>query len=163
MSREMQGHTPPRARDEAGFTIIELLIVMTMFSVLVAVGLRGFRNFNRSTTVDQAARALSSDVTLTRSFAVRRGGNVSLVADEGARRYSIRDASGNVLGTGDFSAGSGAPLTLLDVKTTGDSITFNSRGMLVTGTTVEVDVGYAGRTKKVEVSALGRTRIALAP
>lgn len=163
MSRKMQEREPARSAGQAGFTILELLIVMTMFSVLVAVGLQGFKNFSRSASVDQAARALSSDVTLTRSLAVRRGGNVSLVADEGARRYVIRDASGNVLGAGDFSAESGAPLTLLDVKTTGDSITFNSRGMLVTGSTVDVDVGYNGRTKQVEVSALGRTRIAQAP
>jgi Tfp pilus assembly protein FimT len=140
---------------------MELLIVIVMFSILAAVGFRGFRQFNESTVVDQAARAVTTDVTLARSFAIRRGANVALVADEGSRSYLIRDASGTVLARTDMSSTSETPLTVLDVKATGDSITFNSRGMLTSGSTVEIEVGRNGLTKHVDVSPLGRTRIAL--
>lgn len=160
---EMRERTAWRSAAQDGFTLVELLIVIAMFSILVAVGFRGFKQFNESTTVDQAARALTSDVTLARSFAIRRGENVSLVADEADRSYVIRDAGGTILAATDMSASSGTPLTLLDVKTTGDSITFNARGMLTSGSTVEIDLGRSGLTKKVDVSPLGRTRIAQVP
>ena len=160
---EMRERKAPRSAGQEGFTLVELLIVIAMFSILVAVGFRGFKQFNESTIVDQAARALTSDVTLARSFAIRRGENVALVADEGGRSYVIRDGSGTILASTDMSSTSDTPLTLLDVKATGDSITFNSRGMLTSGGTVEIDLGRTGLTKKVDVSALGRTRVALVP
>jgi len=163
MSRKMQEPPGSRSTGQAGFTLLELLIVIAMFGIVVAVGMRGFRQFNESTIVDQAARALGSDVTLARSLAIRRGGNVALVADEGARRYVIRDGAGNVLGAGSFGAGSDTPLTALDIKATGDSLTFNSRGMLTSGGTVQIDMARNGLTKQLDVSALGRTRIAKVP
>lgn len=163
MSRKMQEPVSSRSTGQAGFTILELLIVIAMLGIVFAVGMRGFRQFNESTIVDQAARSLGSDVTLARSYAIRRGGNVALVANEGARSYVIRDWAGNVLGAGSFGAGSDTPLTALDIDTTGDSLTFNSRGMLTSGGTVQIDMTRNGLTKRLEVSALGRTRIAKVP
>lgn len=159
MPRRMKQEGVPAHRGQAGFTLVELLIVLVVFSIVAAIGLGGFRRFNRSTNVDQAARALGSDVTLARSFAIRRGENVALVADEAARSYKIRDAAGNVLAAGGFGFSSDLPLTLLNIKTSGDSLTFNSRGMLVSGSVVEIDLGRDGLTKQLDVSPLGRTRV----
>ena len=50
-------------------------------------------------------------------------------------------------------------LTSLDVATTGDSLTFNSRGILLTGGTPRVNVTRRSRTRSVVFNVLGRSRI----
>jgi hypothetical protein len=72
----------------------------------------------------------------------------------------IRSDSGVVLRpTRSFATNSELPLTKLDLKLTGDSLTFNSRGILVSGGTREIDVARSNRGMQVQFNALGRTRI----
>lgn len=147
----------------AGFTMVELLIAITLLGIAVGIGFMGMRGFNESTVVDRAATAIASDVTLTRSHAIQRRTTVTMAADEADRRYEIRDVStGEVLETRSFAAGTDLPLTRLDIQTSGDALTFNARGLLVSGNaTILVERLDTGQ--QIEVSALGRTRTSPAP
>lgn len=153
----------PRSRaartGRAGFSLIELLLVVVVFSITVGVGIEGFRQFNESATVDRAARVVAGDVVLARTHAIQRREHVSLVADEADRSYAIVDASGDTILVRRYNAASDLPLTLLDVKTSGDDLTFNARGLLASGSAVEIDVGRLGKEKRVQVSVLGRTTV----
>ncbi|MFQ5890057.1 MAG: GspH/FimT family pseudopilin [Gemmatimonadota bacterium] len=143
----------------AGFTLIELLIVLTIGAVILGVGTTSYREFTEATTASKAARLVAGDATLTRSYAIRRRANVSLVADEATRSYVIREAGGAVLSSRSFDASSELPLTALDVDTAGDSLTFNSRGLLVGAAQVEIDVTRYDRAFRVQLNALGRHQI----
>lgn len=143
----------------AGFTILELLIAIVMAGVLLALVYGGYRQFNEAIVVKKAAGVVAADVTLTRSFAIQRRANVSLVANETQRSYTIRDTTGTRLAVRSFDRSSDLPLDRLDVETGGDSLTFNSRGLLVTGAGVEIEMGRGDRDRTVSVSALGRSRI----
>lgn len=147
------------ATDTAGFTLIELLIVLTIAAVVLGVGTNSYREFTEAQIAAKAARQVAGDVTLTRSYAIRRRSNVSLVADEATRSYVIRDAAGQVLLGRSYAAGSDLPLTSLDVATSGDSLTFNSRGLLVGLAAAEIDLARYERSATVETNALGRNRI----
>lgn len=147
------------ARQTAGFTLIELLIVLTIAAVVFGVGSSSYREFTEAQIAAKAARQVAGDVTLTRSFAIRRRANVSLVADEATRSYVIRDGAGQVLMGRSYDAGSDLPLTALDVATVGDSLTFNSRGLLVGLASAQIDLARYERTASVEINALGRHRI----
>lgn len=148
----------------AGFTMVELLIAITILGIVLGVGFMGMRGFNESTVVDRAATAVASDVTLTRSYAIQRRSTVTMAADEANRRYEIRDTStGDLLESRSFSAGTDLPLTRLDIQTTGDALTFNARGLLVTGGNATILVERLDTGKQIEVSALGRTRTSAAP
>lgn len=147
-----------------GFTMVELLIAITLLGIVLGIGFVGMRGFNESSVVDRAATAVASDVTLTRSYAIQRRSTVTMAADEANRRYEIRDAStGDVLEVRSFAADTDLPLTRLDVQTAGDALTFNARGLLVSGGTATILVERMDTGKQVEVSALGRTRITATP
>ena len=146
-------------RDTRGFTVVELAIALSSMAVLTAVALGSFRQYAESMSARKAAVQFAADVGLTRSFAIQRRQDVSLVVDESALTYVVRDASGTVLMRRDFS-GTDVDLTLtqLTMNTTGDSLTFNSRGLLSTGT-AQATLARRDRSHQVAVNGLGRTTL----
>lgn len=150
--------TQRRWEDERGFTVVELGIAISAFAVIAAVSLGTFRQFAEATSARKAAVQIAADVGLTRSFAIQRRADVSMVVDESNLTYVIRDGSGQVLMRRDFGTGSEISLSVLEISTTGDSLTFNSRGLLSQGT-VRFDVGRRDHTQQLDVNALGRTAI----
>lgn len=144
----------------AGFTLVEMLIVITVVSLVLAVGASALRTYRETAIVREAARVVASDIAVVRSEAIKHRGNVSLVATEPELSYVIRDGEGDVLRPlRTFGTESDLPLHKLDIRFEGDSVTFNSRGVLVSGGTGEIDVGRADRTLRIEFNALGRHRI----
>lgn len=158
-SGSVDGGERARRGRPAGFTILELLIAIIMTGVLLALVYGGYRQFNEAMVVKKAAGVLAADVALTRNYAIQRRANVSLVANETQRTYVIRDTSGARLSVRSFERTSDLPLDRFDVKTAGDSLTFNSRGLLVSGVGVEIEIGRGERQRTVSVNALGRSRI----
>jgi prepilin-type N-terminal cleavage/methylation domain-containing protein len=147
-----------RRNNQSGFTLVEVLISLTIVSILVLMSNTAFRNFRQRTILNRAARVVAADAALTRTYAIRGRANVSMVADEANQRYEIRDGSGKVLKTRQFDGDSDLPLDSLNVRLTGDSLTFNARGMLVTAFAL-IDVGTISGSKTVQVNGLGRYRI----
>lgn len=148
------------ARCSEGFSLLELLLTVTVVGIVLAIGASVFEGFRTASTVDKAARVVAADVTLTRNHALQRRATVSLVVDEAQRSYAIRDESvspADTLLTSFHDAGTDAPLTTLNVVG-GTSLTFNPRGVLSGGAST-IEVEYRGQRKTVEVSGLGRTRI----
>ncbi len=143
----------------AGFTLMELMIAMAIGTTLTLFGITAFKQWSEAGTVEKAARVVAADVALTRQYAIQRRESVSLVADEANQAYQIRTNGGVVLLRRAFDAANDLPLTQLDVRLPGDSIAFNSRGLVSNAGTAQVDVGRLARTQRVSFNALGRTRI----
>lgn len=145
---------------EGGFTLVELLIAITVISLVVAIGTSGLREYYERTVVRQAAEVFAADIAVTRSAAIKLRQNVSLVVREDSLAYRIRSDSGTVLRpTRRFNSDSELPLTALDLKLTGDSLTFNSRGVMISPGTREIDVARNERGARIQFNVLGRTRI----
>lgn len=132
---------------------------MVIIGVAAATAYGGYRQYRTVTVVDRSAKLISSDLALARSLAVQRRAAVSLVADEAARTYEVRDTSGNVFVDQAFTASSDLSLTALDVRLPGDSVAFNARGVAIAVGDIEIAVARLGETRVVEVSALGRTKV----
>lgn len=135
------------------------MLVIIVASVLFAFSYGGYRQFNQAVVVKKAAGVVGSDVALVRSMAIERRANVSLVATESERGYVIRDTSGVILARRSFDFAAALPLDLLNVETAGDSLTFNSRGLLVSAGSVQITIGRGERQRTVQVNALGRYKI----
>lgn len=141
-------------------------MALVLFAIVTGIGFLGMRGFNEATVADRAAKAIASDVTLTRSYAIQRRSTVALVADEGNRTYAIRDegvSPPDTLKVRSYAADSDLPLTRLDVQTGGDDLAFNARGLLVGGSSVTVLAERFGSGQQVEITPLGRTRVTQAP
>lgn len=137
-------------------------MALTLLAIVLGIGFRELRGFNETTIVDRAASSIAADVSVARSYAVQRGDAVSLVAEESDRRYVIRDeTTGDTLKVRSHSAGTDLPLTRLDVQTTDDRLTFNSRGLLVPGSTVDIVIERLDSGKRIRVTPLGRSSISV--
>jgi prepilin-type N-terminal cleavage/methylation domain-containing protein len=147
-----------RRGNQAGFTLVELLIGITIMSVVGLIANTSFRSFRQRTILNRAAQVVAADAAMTRTYAIRERANISLVADESTQSYQIRDASGNVLKTRWFDRDSDLPLDSLNIVNTGDSLTFNARGMLVSAFGI-IDIGSDAGSKRVIVNGLGRHRV----
>ena len=139
---------------------MEFAIALSSMAVVSAVALGAFRQYSESMSARKAAVQFASDVGLTRSFAIQRREDVSLVVNESGRTYVVRDAAGTVFMRRDFSGTANADLALTSMvlNTTGDSLTFNSRGLLSTGT-ARATLARRDRSHQVTVNGLGRTTL----
>lgn len=64
-------------RPGAGFTLVELMIVLAVVSLLLGLGVPAFQRLQESTRIQAQVRQLMSDIILTRSEAIKR--NVQVV------------------------------------------------------------------------------------
>lgn len=147
-----------RQLSESGFTLVEMLIVLSIVSLSLLIANNSYIAFRESSTLNRAARVIAADVGLARSYAIRNRTAVALVADEATASYVVRDATGTVYLRRAFDASSEMRLETLDVKLPGDSVAFNSRGMLTLGS-ASVEVGRSGGSREVDFNAIGRWRI----
>lgn len=141
-----------------GFTLVELAISMATTAILLAIGYGAMREYAEATAARKAAVQVAADIALARSHAIQQRENISLVATEPTREYEVRDRAGTVVARRYFGDGAELMLTSLDVTRAGDSLTFNSRGLLVGGTG-RVTLVRGTRTHDVLVNALGRTDV----
>ncbi len=148
--------------DHRGFTVIELVIVMTVSGLLLSIGFASMRDYSRKQRARQAAEALAWSVQVARTYAIRAGRPMALIVDETNRTVLVRDTSGTVAYNRDFSDRSDFALEVLDLDLDGDSLVFSRRGLCMncrSGGTTEFHVKSAGRMYALEVGLLGRTEI----
>src|SRR5262245_60959819 len=104
-------------QDVSGFTLLELMIALTVLGILLGLAVPGFREFTRQNRVTAAQNDLATAINLTRSEALRRSTPTSLCASaDGASCASAANwGSGWIV----FSDGTGTQGT---VDSPGDEI-----------------------------------------
>jgi len=65
-----------------GFTLIELIITVTVLSVMLAIAIPNFRDFVRRNRLTTQSNEFVTAINLTRAEAIRRNRNVSLRAND---------------------------------------------------------------------------------
>lgn len=66
-------------RKEQGFSIVELMTILTIVAIVLAIGIPGFITMIQNQKLTTTANALFAAVNLTRSEAIHRGTRVDLV------------------------------------------------------------------------------------
>lgn len=83
----MQGHTKQAAKKQAGFTLIELIVVITIIAVLSTIG---FLNLPRDRPqVNEAARNMMADLNRARTEAIRLNTSVAFEINYDSSSYRV--------------------------------------------------------------------------
>lgn len=159
----------PRRRS-AGFTLIELIIVVAVVGILTAVGAvaLGAGRF----AVNQGAQVVSGAVTKARFEAIRRNRTAQIVFDTtGTGSYSIAVdedddgafASSEVTESQTFGTDNLAKVSLSATTLTNGRIRFDRRGIPmeggVSGKTITVSQTSGSYSRTIDISATGRASI----
>lgn len=167
----------------AGFTLLELMITLTVASILLMVGVPSFQEFGRRHTLTAATNDLVADLHLARSEALKRRAVVTLCKsatlqncttsggwEQGWMLFSDADTLGNV-DKNDLILRTHVPATGGNATIRGDAafrdrLSFQGSGLLVqnAGTfilcnsSVKTFTTDKGKARAVTVSKAGRIR-----
>ncbi len=117
-----------------GFTLIELMIVVSILGILLLFGVPSFRDFVRSNRLTTQANEFITSVKLARAEAVRRNRNIVLTpsdASDNSNEWGPGWAMTDPTEANALRVIAALPGTLtLDGPDTLAALTFNSTGML---------------------------------
>ena len=148
------------AHREAGFTLIETIVVVTITALLAGLAAPSFREFIANTQIQASASDLQASLLLARSEAVKRNAPVTVVPAAGgwASGWEVRDQANNVLQVG-------APNETVDVTAATGTVTFLASGRLAGGTLPAFEILDAyerGEARCLSADRSGRAYVRLA-
>ncbi len=145
-----------------GFTVLELVVVMSITGLLLSIGFVSMRDYARKQRARQATQALAWSVQVARTYAIRAGSQMTLAVDEASRVVVVRDTAGTVSFRRSFGPKSDYVLEQLGLNIDGDSLVFSRRGLCVnclSGGPTNFNVVAQDRAYVLEVGLLGRTEM----
>ena len=71
----------PRNARDAGFSMIELMVTLTVMAIFMGIGIPSFNNFTASQKVKTASADLMNSLVLARSEAIKRNADVTVAPD----------------------------------------------------------------------------------
>ncbi|MFT3858790.1 MAG: GspH/FimT family pseudopilin [Aquabacterium sp.] len=164
----------------SGFTLIELMVTVTILAILLALGVPSLTEMMRDKAANASAEALAADLRLARMEAVKRGQQVSLCgvvlktpAGGGAPQYECMTTQNGAWANGwmIIPVGSNTPTKVqephLGIDTikldSTDQYIFNPTGMLQGGGRSSIVVKSStssGSARVVCINSAGKARIA---
>jgi prepilin-type N-terminal cleavage/methylation domain-containing protein len=123
---------------QEGFTLLELLITITVLVIIMTIGVPGLFDHMDRKRIDGAAHTFLSDVQFARAESIKQNKDVYIVLDAADWCYGITDAASSA--TCDCSAGTGCTLNGIDHYVDSNSypgVTFASS--LSAGSTISFD------------------------
>ena len=112
-----------------GFTLIELVTVVTILSIMIFLALPNFNVWLQNTQIRTAGEAILNGLQLARAEAVRRNVNVELRMDLSSGWTAWLPDTGEVIQT--RLAGEGSSAALVTITPLGaNTVTFNSLGTI---------------------------------
>lgn len=144
------------AQAPAGFSLAELLAVITIIGILSAIAAPSMSGMLNTSRVNSAITEVQGDLARTRMEAVRRGRSASM-RFTGQGKYQITiDADNPADRRTVKSVDLGADYANTLVSASSTPITFNSRGILQATADQVVTVQRGTKSVKLNVSSIGR-------
>lgn len=146
-----------------GFTLIELMVVVTLAALLLGIGVPSFKGFIASQRVKTAASEFSMAAVLARSEAIKRNADVTITAaSAGATGWK----DGWTVAAGGTQLSVQPAYSGLTFEGPEAAITYQSSGRLsaaVTGMTITGNSGSAVRCVSFDLSGLPKSQLGACP
>lgn len=140
-----------------GFTLIELIITITIAAILLSIAVPSFTNLIRSNQITAYTNELSTTVNLARSEAIKRGTSIIVTSSGGtdwSQGWNLATTAGDVLRVTQALTG--------DNTFTGNvsTVTFNSRGAL-SGAQASWSICHSEATtgRSISIAVTGRISV----
>lgn len=142
---------------QAGFTLIELMVTVAMMAVLAALATPSFRELIEAQRLRDTAFGLVSDLTLARSEAIKRGGNVAITPVDNAWSGGWTVA---VVGVDDHLSNQRAPGAGVTMNTAAANVVFDRNGRSTNANTVrfELTTSSGNRSRCISIDPTGRPK-----
>ena len=115
----------------AGFTLIELMLVIVILSIMLLIALPNFAIWIQNTQIRTAGEAILNGMQLARAEAIRRNVNIELRMDVSSGWTARVPGTGEVIQS--RLAGEGSAASLVTITPAGaKTVTFNSFGSVAT-------------------------------
>lgn len=168
----------PTGKQQSGFTLVELVMVMVILGVVAAIGIPSFTELVRGSQMTSRANSLIGAMKLARSEAISRGRPVSVCPSTDGQSCGGDWAAGWLVATdagtaGSIDAADGDEVLRVDssdtnVSTAGtpappDYVRFLSNGLREGDNTQTIRLERpecgTGEAREIEISATGRAQV----
>lgn len=153
---------PCRLRGMGGFTMIELMAVITLMAVLLTLAAPSFKDFIVGQRVKTAAFSFANAAVYARSEAIKRNADVSLVAAAGGWKNGWTITAGGSTLSQQEPLGDTVFIASRDPKPTATQVTYQSSGRLsaaVDELQVSGEADTHARCISFELSGLPKSRM----
>jgi prepilin-type N-terminal cleavage/methylation domain-containing protein len=140
----------------AGFTVVELLIVVVLLGLLFSMSWTALRSSRESAALEGAARAVTRELILGRNLAVARRETIRLRA--GSSELGLFAVDGTRISSLAIGPGGDLPVDSVDVRPS--TIRFNARGHAGAGSIylwkgrrgIRLICNFLGRVRRESIS-----------
>jgi prepilin-type N-terminal cleavage/methylation domain-containing protein len=153
---DMNIHRRNRTR---GFSLIEVLVVLTLVAAMMAIAVPYFKNTTAKAGARTAADAIVALHARARAGAILRGRTANLVLASGTNKAVV--VAAKVTGSGVDTLGKVVDLAAqygVTVTSSSDSIGFSPRGLGTNVSTVTIVITKSGFSDTLKVSRGGRMK-----
>ena len=138
-------------RDEKGFTLVEIIIVVVIVGILASVGIPSLLSYFPKARLSGATRVVAGDLMATRMQAIKLN-RTAYMQQTGSSQYQIA-YPGVVLKSRDLSD----DYSDVTISNWSNTVFFNSRG--AAASPYSISLTNPSGTKTVDVTIAGRVKI----
>ena len=120
----------PASRGRGGFTLLELIVVLTVGAVIITMGTLAFSGYFQRDSARRAAQVFAQDLVAARAYAVRSQEKVVVRFHESTLWYEVvAEGSSTPITRRRFGPTGDIALSDVALDLSGDSLVFDVRGV----------------------------------
>ena len=140
----------------AGYTLIELMIVLAILGVLVSMCVPSLKGAHENYRINTAGSAIATKLTEARTQALKRNRQTQVVIDATTRKVQVQTDGGVDVGTPEFLM---EGIGFEGLSGTTDQILFDPLGRPVTPKAIRIRYRASALSRTIRVATTGRITV----